>query len=140
MSPTPRIEVQATEQTPAVLLDKEKGILKIEGFSFPDSPHVFYTNIVSWFSGYCKSPNEETNLTFAFLYVNSTSIKFINDILKKMDSLAAAGKKVSVTWIVNPDDEDIEQLGQELKGLHTVPFRIIPKEPEKPSTPPKKFF
>lgn len=134
-----RMEIRAGEQTPQVLLDKEQNILKIEGFSFPDNPHVFYTAIVDWFKAYCKDAPAETHFTFGFLYVNSTSVKFINDILKRMDALLVDGKKARVTWIVNPDDEDIEQLGLELKGLHKIPFEIISREPEKPSGP-KKFF
>lgn len=139
MASIKRIEIQPGEQTPHVVLDKEKGHFRIEGFSFPDTPYVFYANVIDWFKEYCKTPNEETNLEFAFLYVNSTSIKFINDVLKKMDDLLDAGKKVSVTWSIKPDDEDIEQLGLELKGLHKIPFTIITKDPEKPEGP-KKFF
>lgn len=139
MSSLKKIEIAATEQTPYVLLDKEKNELKIEGYSFPDSPYIFYGPVVDWFKEYCKSPNEETHLTFSFLYVNSTSVKFIHDVLKRLDSIFATGKKVSVTWLINPDDEDIEQLGLELKGLHKIPFDITLKKPEKPIGP-KKFF
>lgn len=140
MADLKRIEIEAGEQTPSAILDKENGIFKIEGFSFSDSPYIFYTPLVEWFKKYCSSPNEETQMVFNFVYVNSTSVKFINDILKLLDALFVSGKKVGVTWHMNPDDEDIEQLGLELKGLHTVPFKIEPKEPEKPEPPKKKFL
>ncbi len=135
-----RLEIAAGEQTPSVILDKEKGILKIEGFSFSDSPHIFYAPVVEWFWDYCSSPNEETLVVFSFTYVNSTSVRFINDILKKLDELVLAGKKTSVSWLISPEDEDIEQLGQELKALHKVPFTISQKEEEKPDEPKKKFL
>jgi hypothetical protein len=135
-----KIEVEAGEQTPSVLLDKEKGIFKIEGFSFSDNPHIFYAPVVDWFKEYCNSPNEETQVVFNFVYVNSTSVKFINDILKLLDGLFVKGKTAGVTWHMNPDDEDIEQLGLELKGLHAVPFKIEPKDPGRPEPPKKKFL
>ena len=135
-----RIEIGGTEQTPHVILDKEESIFKMEGFSFPDTPFVFYADLIDWFKEYCQAPNEETHFVFAFLYVNSTSVKFIHDMLKRMDALIAEGRKARVTWMINPDDEDIEQLGQELKGLHKIPFQIVSQEPEKPQAGPKKFF
>lgn len=135
-----KIEIQAGEQTPYALFDKASGVMKIEGFSFSDSPYIFYTPLVEWFKEYCNQPNEETKVLFSFIYVNSTSVKFINDILKKMDELVTSGKKAVVEWQVSPDDEDIEQLGMELKTLHKVPFVITQKPEEKPEEPKKKFL
>lgn len=123
-----KIEIEATELTPYVLLDSEKGLIKMEGYSYPDSPFIFYTDIIDWFRAYCARLPEETNVSFGFYYVNSTSVKFINEILKQMDKLADAGKRTMVTWYMRPDDEDIEQLGLELKGLHHVPFTFLTKE------------
>jgi len=134
-----RIEIEAGELTPYVLLDREKGVFKFEGFSFPESSYLFYMEIVNWFNEYCKNPNEETNISFGFLYVNSTSVKFIHEIIKRLSGLIADGKKASVTWIVRAYDDDIEQLGMELKALNNVPFTFIIKEDDKTSEG-KKFF
>ena len=134
-----RLEIDAGELTPYVLLDKEQGIFKIEGFSFPENSYSFYIEIVNWFTEYAKNPNEETTVSFGFLYVNSTSVKFIHEIIKRLGGLIAEGKKASVIWYIREHDEDIEQLGMELKGLNNVPFTIVPKEEEKPGEQ-KKFF
>lgn len=135
-----KLEIKATELTPYVLFDKDAGTFKMEGYSYPETPVLFFSEIITWFRNYCGNANENTKFVFSLLYVNSTSVKFINDILKMLDGLQEAGKVASVTWYMNPDDEDIEQLGLELKGLHNLPFEIIAKDPERPKEPPKKFL
>src|ERR1700739_1716220 len=94
-----KIIVEARDNTPEVILDKENGKMEITGYSFPDEAHGFYSEITEWFKEYVKDPNPDTRVVFAFKYVNSTSAKFINDILKKLDTIIAAGKTASVEWL-----------------------------------------
>ena len=113
--------------------------MEIRGYSFPDAAHEFYIEIIDWFKEYMKEPNVETKVIFDFKYVNSTSIKFINDILKKLDTIGELGKTVSVEWFFDSDDEDVQQLGMTLKEFHKVPFVFLPKASNKESGD-KKFF
>jgi hypothetical protein len=121
------LRIEPREQTPLVILDKENSKLEIRGYSLPDSAHEFYDDVIVWFKEYAKDPNPETTVIFDFYYVNSTSAKFINDILKVLDGINATGKTASVEWFFDSDDEDIEQLGIVLKEFHKVPFTISPK-------------
>ena len=41
-----KLEIDAQERTPNVILDKEKGILEIRGYSYPDEALEFYSEIV----------------------------------------------------------------------------------------------
>ncbi len=135
-----KIKIKAKDQTPLVILDKESSIMEIKGYSYPDEAHNFYDDIINWFKEYSTDPNSNTKLTFDFAYVNSTSIKFFNDILKKLDSIAAAGKQVQVEWYYSADDEDMQQLGAVLKDFHKVPFSILPKNITKENNGKQKLF
>ena len=136
-----QLRIEAREQTPLVILNKENSKMEIRGYSLPDSAHEFYDEIIAWFKEYAKNPNPVTNVIFDFYYVNSTSSKFINDILKELDNILADGKTVAVEWFFDSDDEDIEQLGIVLKEFHKVPFTISPKytRTELSSPSPKQF-
>src|ERR1700676_3022979 len=123
-----KIKIEAKDQTPMVALDKENAVMEIRGYSFPDEAEEFYEDIINWFKEYAKEPNPETKLIFDLIYVNSTSVKFFNEILKKLDAIYADGKKVQVEWYYIPDDEDMQQLGVVLKDFHKVPFAILPKK------------
>jgi hypothetical protein len=123
-----KISIEARDNTPAVILDKENGKMEIRGYSFPDEAFEFYNEIVSWFKDYEKDPNATTSMVFDFKYVNSTSAKYINDILKKLDAINASGKPVSIEWFFDEDDEDIQQLGNTLKEFHKATFAVTAKK------------
>jgi len=123
-----KIKIEAKDQTPMVILDRENSIMEIRGYSFPDEAHAFYDDIINWFQEYTNEPNPDTKLIFDLVYVNSTTVKFFNDILKKLDAIIAPGKSVQVEWYYTSDDEDMQQLGAVLKDFHKIPFNIIPKK------------
>ena len=134
-----KIEIAARDQTPFVILDKENSAFEIRGYSYPDEALEFYSEIIEWFKEYIKNPNAETKLIFDLIYVNSTSIKFINEILKKLDELLATGKTVTVEWLFMPDDEDMQQLGNVLKDFHKTPLTITSKKITKENGKQKMF-
>jgi len=134
-----KISIEARDNTPFVILDKENARMEIRGYSFPDDALGFYVEIVDWFKEYTKDPNPETKVVFDFKYVNSTSAKFINDILKKLDGIVAAGKNAGVEWLFDTDDEDIQQLGYTLKEFHKVPFTVSVKNSAKGPDKKKMF-
>ncbi|HTA61851.1 MAG TPA: DUF1987 domain-containing protein [Bacteroidia bacterium] len=134
-----KIEIAARDQTPFVILDKQNGRFEIRGYSYPDEALEFYTEILDWFKEYIKNPNAETKFIFDLIYVNSTSIKFINEILKKLDGLFLTGKTVTVEWFFMSDDEDMQQLGNVLKDFHKVPVSVSVKPISKGSDKQKMF-
>jgi hypothetical protein len=134
------IQIEAKDQTPLVILNKENSIMEIRGYSFPDEAHEFYDDIISWFKEYANDPNPDTKLVFDLVYVNSTSIKFLNDILKKLDGIVATGKTARVEWYYISDDEDMQQLGIVLKEFHKITFDIVPKRITKEGGDKQKLF
>jgi hypothetical protein len=134
-----KLEIAARDQTPFVILDKENSIFEIRGYSYPDEALEFYTEIIDWFKEYIKNPNAETNLILDLIYVNSTSIKFINEILKKLDELIVAEKNAAAEWYFMADDEDMQQLGSVLKDFHKVPVTISVKKVNRENGKQKMF-
>ena len=134
-----KIEIPARDQTPFVILDKVNGLMEIRGYSYPDEALEFYAEIIEWFKEYTKDPNADTKVVFDLIYVNSTSVKFINEILKKLDEILSAGKTATVDWFFMPDDEDMQQLGAVLKDFHKIPVAVISKKINKESSKQKLF-
>jgi hypothetical protein len=134
-----KLEIAARDQTPLIILDKENSIFEIRGYSYPDEALEFYSEIIDWFKEYIKNPNTETKLILDLIYVNSTSIKFINEILKKLDELFLTGKTVAIEWLYMADDEDMQQLGSVLKDFHKVPVTVSVKKNSKENGKQKMF-
>jgi hypothetical protein len=105
------INLEATKETPAVHLDAQEGVFKIEGRSFPLNAKGFYAPILEWLDGYAESPNPKTEFTFRLEYFNTPSSKSISDILKKLKAIKDGGHDVNVKWFYEEDDIDILDLG-----------------------------
>jgi hypothetical protein len=115
------INLEGTEDTPKIILDKDKGLFEISGRSLPEDAAEFYAPILEWLDKYQSAPNPETNFLFKLEYFNTASSKLILDILSKLDNIAGT----RVTWYYHEDDEDMEEAGEEFSELvENVPFEF----------------
>ncbi|MEP2670390.1 MAG: DUF1987 domain-containing protein [Cyclobacteriaceae bacterium] len=112
--------IAETSETPNILMDKAQGKFEVTGRSLIDNASTFYQPVVEWLKEYAKKPNAETDISFKFEYLNIESSKSILDLLTVLDKI----KGVTVTWYFNEDDEDMEEIGEELAELVTIPFKF----------------
>lgn len=119
------LRVEGTEDTPHIVLDKDRGVLEISGRSLPEDSAGFYKPVLDWIEAYSKDPNADTTLIFKLEYFNTASSKLILDILYALEDV----KGVKVQWHFLEDDEDMEEAGQEFSELVEIPFEFIPYEP-----------
>lgn len=120
--------LEASEFTPLVKLDPKSGVLSISGESRPENAGKYYEPIIKWieqYQSYLKSNPTNVTVVFKYEYFNSTSAKYIMDILKQLDLGFASGNKISVEWHYDPLDEDMRDSGEEFSKLVKVPFQFI---------------
>ena len=120
--------IAATDETPAVNLNPETGVLEMEGKSLPEDVTQFYTPILQWLDAYAGFPAPHTNMIFTMTYFNTASSKLILDVLMKLEEIKEEGKDVKVTWKYQEDDEDMEEAGEEYSEIVDVPFDMISYE------------
>lgn len=114
------LEINGTADTPHVLMDKSSGRFEISGRSLTDNAPDFYKPIADWLKAYSSSPNVVTEVSFKFEYLNIESSKSVLDLLTILEKV----KGTSVTWYFNEDDEDMEEIGEELAELVSIPFKF----------------
>lgn len=119
------IKLQGTDDTPNVILDKEKGIFEFSGRSLPEDVNAFYEPILDWLTAYSENPNEQTIVTFKLVYFNTASSKLILDILLKFEEIGEKGSDVLIKWYYPEDDEDMQEAGQEYSEIVEIPFEQI---------------
>jgi hypothetical protein len=120
------IKIQGTEDTPKVILDKEKEAMEISGRSLPEDVASFYDPILTWLDEYAQSPNKKTVFNFKLTYFNTASSKLLLDILMKLEEIHEAGHDVVIRWHYPEDDEDMEEAGEEYADIVDVPFEQVP--------------
>jgi hypothetical protein len=113
------------QDTPAVHLDRDKGIFEISGKSFPADVATFFSPITQWLDQYAENPNEETVFVMRMDYFNTASSKVILDILYKLEDIKLDGNYVKVKWYYPDDDEDMLETGEEYDEIVDVEFELI---------------
>ena len=119
------IKIQGTEDTPKVILYKEKDILEISGRSLPEDVASFYEPVLTWLDEYAQEPNSKTIFNFKLVYFNTASSKLLLDILMKLEEIHESGNDVLIKWHFPEDDEDMEEAGEEYADIVDVPFEQV---------------
>ncbi|MBI4947406.1 MAG: DUF1987 domain-containing protein [Bacteroidetes bacterium] len=117
---------EKTQDSPDVILDKEKNKFYIGGRSLSENPVEFFRPIVKWFEKYAEDPNETTQLEFKLEYFNSSSARIIANILGKFENLKKTGKDVEILWNYKINDKDMLEAGQRFGEAFVLPFKFIP--------------
>ena len=118
-----KLIIQAAEDTPQVILDKENNKFEISGKSLPEDACEFYSPIKKWLIDYCKSPNETTIFNCKFNYFNSATARKLVEIFSVLESLKE--KNAKIVWQCKKDDSVIIDKGQELDYLINIPFEFV---------------
>jgi hypothetical protein len=114
------INLEGTEDTPKILLDKGNGIFEISGRSLPEDSAEYYQPIIDWLKTYGEDPLEETIFVFKLEYFNTASSKLILDILTALEEITG----VVIHWYFYEDDEDMEEAGEEFSELVDIDFEF----------------
>ena len=126
-----KISINATINTPKVVLDPDKMIFEISGESRPKDIPKFYKPILHWLEEFGQNLSEQQEDTtlfefnFDFEYFNSLSAKYILDICKKLSSHGSGGKYFSVKWHYEEDDDDMHEVGQEMSRISKLPIEYL---------------
>ncbi len=121
-------QVEATESTPAVKLDKDNGKLEFSGRSLPENAKEFYSPIMEWLESYTKEANDKTKVVFNFEYFNTASSKMIMDIIENLKGIQENGKELDVDWYYLEEDDDMLEAGEDYSDITEIPFNFISYE------------
>lgn len=114
------LKYEATHSTPGIQLNHDTGILEMYGRSIPENALTVYKPVMDWLENYTIKPREKTILNFKIEFFNTSSSKFILQILKKLEEIHKQGYSVEVNWYYN--DNDILDLAEDYAELVDVPF------------------
>ena len=118
------IYIARTEETPEVDFNTETRVFLFRGRSLPEDAFNFYTPLIEWLEDYCKQFSGEIEIQIHLDYFNSSSGRYLMEMLCKLESLLESNQLVSVTWIAEQDDEVMLEKGEEFMSLIKLPFKM----------------
>jgi hypothetical protein len=117
---------ESSKQTPWISM--EAGRIFIMGRSIPENPGDFYRPVHRWVSEYSGSHIGRSTIDLGFEYINTSSTKWIFNILKELSQMKDVEENIRVTWYYEQGDEDMCELGFILRSLIECPFILVEVE------------
>jgi len=114
------LEITGSETTPSLSFSQQKNQFSIDGRSLMEDANTFYKPVQAWLAEYSKSPNPKTELNIRLDYLNTATSRQFLDLFKILEGVPGS----KIVWQFSDEDEDMEEMGQELAELVTVPFEF----------------
>lgn len=118
------LNIEKQEDTPSIILDKDKGVFEIGHRSLPENAIVFYEPVIKWLNEYKNEPLENTIFNFKLEYFNTASAKQLAKILLILQEIAQHHNLV-VHWYYLKDDTDMYATGIRFSKLLKIPFEFF---------------
>ena len=112
--------IEKTSQTPSVIC--KDGYLEFTGRSIPEDPKAFYRPIFNWIDKYIQDTQQETSIIIRIDLLNTASLKCLLDIFIKLNKAFLNENKMKIEWYYDADDDDMYELGNDLKSIIEIPF------------------
>ncbi len=123
-----RIEISPGEKTPKILIIPEQKEMLIEGNSRPEDVRTFYQPVIEKLEDLLVSlhqADESFSISFKMGYFNSSSAKFLADILYLIVEYSEKGLPVTINWYYEKEDYDMKEAGEEFSEMVGFPFSYI---------------
>ncbi len=118
--------LDSTISTPVVNFNPATGECSLSGKSVSENTPKFYQPIFEWLENYAAQPAASTTLNIQFDYFNTSSAKILMDLFKKIEQIDKAGKtKVTVNWLYDDYDEDMQEAGENYQSIAKFQFNLV---------------
>lgn len=116
---------EASKSTPQIEFDPETNILSISGESYPEDAALFYSPITEWLDKYLTNENTPVEFRLKMIYLNTSSTKCFMNFFDMLEDAYENGRKVTVNWHYDKENEIALECGEEFKEDLSLPFNII---------------
>ena len=117
---------KGNHKVPAVSFNPETAIFEIKGSSIPENSGMVYEPIIDFLKEYKENPKEKTTFNVALSYFNTSSSKWILNILRLMkEILTKKNKEVIINWYYEPEDEEMLEAANDYHSILNLPINTI---------------
>ncbi|MCS7086661.1 MAG: DUF1987 domain-containing protein [Bacteroidia bacterium] len=120
------LRIAPTDETPKVDFSPESGQFSIVGNSYPENSTKFYTPVLEWLRNFAaETSGKKITLDFNFEYFNTSSAKYILEILRVIQQCQKNGNECLVRWHYMEEDTDMQEAGEDYRDSIDLPFEFV---------------
>jgi len=123
------LKIEATKYTPEITFDASQNLLEIKGETYPENTAEFYAPVFTWLEEYIiQLQDQEVTLNLEITYFNSSSSKVLMDLFDRFESAFKDGKKITLNWIYDKENESAQEYGEEFQeDLDVLTLNMVTK-------------
>ena len=114
---------EKTHTSPEISLNAQNGTIEISGRSIPENAMKIYRPVIDWIDEYLVNPKPKTEIVFRLSFFNTSTSKYLMELLKRFEEIKRQGFDVQVCWFY--DDEDIRDIAEDYQALVNVPMSFV---------------
>ena len=115
-------QIDGNTSRPTVIFNATTGQFRLLGRSILENSIRFYEPILKWIEQYIKQPAEKTEFHMELEYFNTSTSKYLLQIMQLFEQLFEAGADVTFVWYYA--DEDMLDLGNDYQQIVKLPFEF----------------
>ncbi len=116
---------EGSPKTPRIIVDGENGNIEIAGRSNPENAREFFAPFMEWLAAYLVKPAELTTITINLEHFNTSSSKYVLDVLKRIKKLAEEDKAFKIIWMYEDDDDEMLDTAEAYEAMVGLKFEKI---------------
>ncbi|MBO4373430.1 MAG: DUF1987 domain-containing protein [Bacteroidales bacterium] len=125
-----KLLIEATDDTPSIIIDGDKRFVRFEGPSFPENAVEFYSPIIEGLLSLIPTWKGEITMEFEFSILSSASNKVVYELLVRLEKLHEEGADIHINWIYETYDEDMFDEGSGYKECLKMPIELVERPSE----------
>lgn len=125
------LKIESSKLTPGILIDPNRSVLEIYGFSLPENATEFYYPVIQWLIDFKKelvnNPGtfSELNVIFKLVYYNSSSLRQLVEIFHLFYEILEMNFPIHIAWQYDSEDPQMGESGKELSEITKVPVNVV---------------
>lgn len=119
------LKITGTQSIPEITADWESGLLTMKGDSYPENTFEIFEQVIRWVENYLCSAQRPLRVELFLIYLNTSSIRAMIDILDLLESAHGEGRGVGLKWFYDYRNHRVAELAEEFKEDYAFPFEIL---------------
>ncbi|MBU4612011.1 DUF1987 domain-containing protein [Achromobacter sp. GG226] len=119
------LNIAGGRSSPSITASVEAGVLAMQGDSYPENAFELFGPVIQWVETFLAEREAPLTLELELMYLNTSSIKAMMDILDLLEAAHQDGRAVAVNWYFDAENGRVGELAEEFKEDCTFPFTVV---------------